>query len=170
MTLPADTIALNLRRLMAHHDLNVGQIAERSGLDERTIRAALRGAKTHTRSLHKLADGLDVPTDELFLPPSQLVYRQFDQDTNPVVDEVVAGNPGLFENWTAVEYDELYSRAGAGGGLTVDGAMEAARAMNRRRELFDKLAVVLETDQGEFVAGVIELAHEQATRGERCGE
>ena len=102
-------------------------------------------------------------TDELFLSSSLLVHRQFDRDTNPAIGKVVTENPGLFENWTAADFEELYSRVGAGGGLTVDGALDAAKAMNRRRELLDKLAVVLESGQGELVAGVIEMAHEQTT-------
>jgi transcriptional regulator with XRE-family HTH domain len=160
----SDTIATNLYRLMTQLDLSVEQTAQRSGLDERTIRAVLSGTgRPHTRSLRKLADGLDVSVDELFLSSSLLVHRQFDKDTNPAIGKVVAENPDLFENWTAADFEEIYSRVGTGGGLAPDGVLDAARAMNRRRELIDKLAVVLDGSQGKLVAGIIEMAHQQAT-------
>lgn len=164
MIRPATETAANLRRLMAQRGLSVAETAKRSGLDQRTVRAILHGSsRTHTRSLGKLAEGLEVSADELFLPPALLVQRQLDRDTNPAVDEAVAENPGLFEGWTEADFGELYSRVGTGGGLTADGALDAARALNRRRELCDKLAVLLESSHSELIAGIIEVAYGQVT-------
>ncbi|HUT09396.1 MAG TPA: hypothetical protein VMY42_02780 [Thermoguttaceae bacterium] len=78
--------------------------------------------------------------------------------TNPAVDEAVAEHPEFFAGWTEADFDELYSRVGTGGGLTVEGALEAARWMNRKRELHEKLDVLLESGLGELVAGMVELA------------
>jgi len=154
-----DLPTANLRRLMAQHGLTVAQVAEQCHLDRRTIRGVLNGTnRPHTRTLHKLAEGLGVSADEFFLPPSRLLHRQFDRQTNPAVDEVVAGHPESFEGWTEADFDELYSRVGTGGGLTVEGALEAARWMNRKRELHEKLDVLLESGLRELVAGMVELA------------
>ena len=154
-----DLPSANLRRLMAHQGLTVAHAAEQCHLDQRTVRGVLNGTnRPHTRTLHKLAEGLGVSADEFFLPPSRLLHRQFDRQTNPAVDEAVVEHPELFDGWTEGDFDELYSRVGTGGDLTVEGALEAARWMNRKRELHEKLDVLLESGLRELVAGMVELA------------
>ncbi len=154
----------NLRRLMAAKDLTIAQVAECTGLDKRTIQGILDGTKrAHVRTLGRLAKGLGVPVEELFLQPHQLAYRAFDRQTNPVVDDVIREHPELFEGWTAADFDELHSRMGAGGPLTEQGALEAARQMNRNRELHKKLAVVLESTHRDLAAGIIELLYQKST-------
>ncbi len=74
-------------------------------------------------------------------------------------DEAVAEQPDLFAGWAEADFAELYSRVGTGGGLTVDGASEAARAMNRKRALHEKLDVLLESSQAEAVAGILDVLH-----------
>ena len=153
-----DLPSANLRRLMAHQGLTVAHAAEQCHLDQRTVRGVLNGTnRPHTRTLHKLAEGLGVSADEFFLPPSRLLHRQFDRQTNPAVDEAVVEHPELFDGWTEGDFDELYSRVGTGGGLTVEGALEAARWMNRKRELHQKLDVLLESGLRELAAGMVEL-------------
>ena len=150
-------VAANLRRLMARLDLTIAQVVGRTGIDARTLKGILAGdVRPHARTLHRLAAGLGVAADELFQNPSVLAYRLFDRWTNPVVDEVTADRPELFDGWTESDFDELYSRFGVGGPLTPDGVREAARAMNRNRELHRKLAVVLETSQAELVAQIVD--------------
>src|SRR5207302_10949579 len=123
--------------------LTLQQVIDRSGLDERTVKGILAGTKKpHPRTLHRLAAGLGVVADELFQDPSRLVHRLFDRATNPVVDEVIATNGALFETWTEADFDELYSRFGTGGGLTATGALEAVNAMNRKRVVHDKVALL----------------------------
>ena len=68
-----------------------------------------------------------------------LLRRRFDRQTNPAVDELVADRPELFTDWCQADFDELYSRMGTGGALTADGALASAEAINRKRELHDKL-------------------------------
>jgi transcriptional regulator with XRE-family HTH domain len=160
--------AANLRRLMARLGITVGQVVERTGLDERTIKGILSGAKAkpHARTLHQLAAGLEVDVDELFQNPSVLAHRLFDQGTNPTVDELIAAEPNLFADWTLAQFDELYSRFGTGGQLTAEGARAAVLAMNRRHELLTKAALLLETGQAELLAAIIELLYQRvATHG-----
>ena len=153
----------NLHRLMATEGLSIHQVAKKTGLDERTIRGILGGSnKPHAKSLHRLAEGLGVKVDEFFVDPSQLLYRCFDRQTNPMIEEVVQTNPQLFAGWTEADFDELHSRVGTGGPLTRQGAVAAAKTMNRKRQLHEKLDLLLETNQAELVAGIIELAHRQA--------
>jgi transcriptional regulator with XRE-family HTH domain len=105
----------NLRRLMSRLGLTVEQLADRSRLDPRTILGILDGSnRPHAKTLHRLAAALEVSPDEFFVDPAQLVYRCFDQATNPVVAEVVEDHPEMFSGWTEADYEELNSRFGMG--------------------------------------------------------
>ena len=74
---------------MAAAESSIHEVAERTGLDTRTIRGITRGThRPHARTLHRLAEGLRVAVDEFFVDPAQLLYRCFDRRTNPAVDEV----------------------------------------------------------------------------------
>jgi len=148
---------------MARLDLTVDGVARRTGLDERTVKGILSGAKSkpHAHTLHLLAVGLEVSTDELFQSPTTLARRQFDRETNPVVKECIQAQPKLFANWVDADFDELYSRVGTGGALTAEGAIHAAEAINRKRDLHDKLSLLLETEQASVIAGILELLYEQ---------
>ncbi len=152
----------NLRRLMTQMALTIDQVVEKSGLDLRTVQGILDGTKTpHPRTLHRLAQGLGIPTDEFFLDPARLVYRHFDRQTNPLVAQVVESSPELFQGWTEADFDELHSRFGTGGPLSVEGALTAVQEMNRNRELHEKLAVLLESSQAEVVRGIVEVLYQQ---------
>lgn len=158
----SDHAGENLRRLMAAAGLSIHQVAERTGLDERTIRGIASGAsRPHTQTLHRLADGLGVPVDEFFVDPARLLYRCFDRETNPVVEEVLETHAPLFAGWSEADFDELHSRVGAGGPLTHEGALSAVRAMNRKRELHKKLDLLLESSHAELISGMIDLAYRQ---------
>jgi transcriptional regulator with XRE-family HTH domain len=152
----------NLLRLMAAGGLSICGVARRTGLNERTIRGILSGGnKPHAQTLHRLADGLGVKVDEFFVDPAQLLYRCFDRHTNPVVAEVIETHGELFDGWTEADFDELHSRMGAGGPLTVDGTLTAVRHMNQKRELHEKLDLLLESSQAEVAAGIIDLLYEK---------
>lgn len=153
--------AANLRRLMARDALTIQQVVERSGLDERTIKGILSGssAKPHARTLHALAQGLGVAVDELFQNPGVLAHRQFDRKTNAVIDEVVAGNPELFAGWSEADFSELYSHFGTGGGLSVGGALDMVHARNRKREVFNKVAVLLESGEADVLRGIVDVLY-----------
>ncbi len=153
----------NLRRLMSRMGLTIDEVVCRSGLDLRTVKGILDGTKRpHSRTLHRLARGLGVSADELFLDPARLAYRCFDRTTNPVVDEVLDGRPELFDGWTQADFDELHSRFGMGGPLTAEGTLAAVEEMNRNRALHEKLAVLLESDQAAVIRGIVELMYQQA--------
>ena len=141
-----DHAAKNLSRLMADKGLTIKQVVEKTGLDGRTVKAILSGTgKPQARTLHRLAQGIGVPADEFFVDPAQLLYRRFDQQTNPVVKEVLEREAELFAAWTQADFDELHSRFGTGGPLTYEGTVAAVCEMNRRRSLHEKLALLLET-------------------------
>lgn len=153
----------NLRRVMARQGLTIAEVVRRTGLDDRTIKAMLRDptARPHARTLHQLAEGLGIHVDELFQNPTLLARRLFDRRTNPLVDEVATKNPHLFDGWTPDDFDDLYSRFGTGGELTAAGALEAVRAINVRRSLLNKVALLLETGQAPVLRGMVELLYEQ---------
>jgi len=152
----------NLLRLMAGLGLSIQQAADRTGLDERTLRAILQGAsKAHPKTLHRLAEGLGVAADEFFVDPAQLLYRRFDRQTNPLVEEVIQENRPIFADWSEADFDELHSRMGAGGALTREGTLDAAEEMNHKRKLHEKLSLLLESTQAELIGGIIDMAYEQ---------
>ena len=158
----SDYAGENLRRLMAERGLSIRQLARKTGVDERTVRGILNGTNTpHARTLHRLAEGLGVAADEFFLRPAQLLYRHFDRGTNPVVEEVMEAHRELFVDWAEADFDELHSRVGTGGGLTFEGAVAVVRRMNRKRELHDKLDLLLESSHAELVRGIMELLYKE---------
>ncbi len=155
-------VAANLRRLMARFGLTLEQVVEQTGLDERTIKGILaRTNKPHARTLHRLAAGLQVASDELFQDPSLLAHRLFDRQSNPLVEEVVAGQPELFAGWSERDFDELYSRFGVGGSLTVEGTIEAVRSMNHNREVCRQVALLLESSEAELLSAIVALLYQK---------
>ena len=159
----ATDYARNLRRLMARQGLTLDELARRSGLNLRTLKALLHAeSRPHGRTLQRLAAGLAVPVDELFQDPSLLVHRLFDRRTNPVVDEVVEERQELFHGWTEAEFDDLYSRFGCGGPLTRDGTIAVASAINRRRAVQQQVALLLETSEADLLIGVVDLLYRRA--------
>lgn len=157
-----DHVCDNVRRVMAARGISARRLAARSGLDVRTIRGVLRGGRRpRADTLHRLAEALDVPVDELFVDPARLLYRRFDRATNPAVAELVEREPELFDDWTEQDFDELHSRVGVGGALTEEGARRAVEHMNRKRRLHQMLDVLLETGHARTIAGMIELLHDE---------
>ena len=156
----AARLAANLRRLMARQGLTIRQVAERARVYPRTVRSVLAGVhRPQARTLGRLAAGLGAAVDELFVDPALLARRAFDRATNPLVEAIVAEQPQLFAGWTAGDFDELYSRFGAGGGLTADGALAAVRSMNDHRRVHAQVAVILETAEAELLAGFVDLLY-----------
>jgi transcriptional regulator with XRE-family HTH domain len=152
----------NLQRLVAAAGMSIYEVAQLTGLDKRTIRGILKGIKKpHTRTLHRLAMGLGVSVDELFIEPAQLLYRRFDSLTNPMVEEVLADHRDLFDGWTQADFDELNSRVGMGGPLTREGALSAVRLMNRKRELHGKLDVLLESSHAEVAGDILDVLYKK---------
>jgi transcriptional regulator with XRE-family HTH domain len=157
----------NLLRLMAGAQLSLHDVAERTGVDERTIRGITGGGqRPHPRTLHRLAEGLGVSVDEFFLDPARLLYRRLDRQTNPLVEEVLQDEGELFEGWRQADFDELHSRVGAGGALTREGALAAVCQMNRKRQLHDKLDVLLESDHAQTIGGIVDLMYGQVVESE----
>ncbi len=108
---PMPPYAHNLRRLMARQGMTLRELVIASGLHERTVKAALGGNnKPHPRTLHRLAVGLGVSSDELFQNPSALAHHSFDRHTNPVVQEVIQHRPEWFDGWTDADLPLSYQR------------------------------------------------------------
>lgn len=152
-----DPVSANLRRLLAERDWTIHQAAQAVGVDERTLKGLLagRGGKPQSRTLHRLAQGFDVPVEVFLLPPGS-GREAFDRATNPAVAEAIDREPHLFSDWTIDDFDELCSRFGSGGALTVDGALLAARDMNRKRAALEQVAIILESGEADLMYAMIE--------------
>ncbi len=152
----------NLKQLMGAEGLSVRELAQRSGLGERTVRAALSGNnKPHLRTIQRLAEGLDATVGDLLHNSSETDHQNFDRRTNPALEEVLQSEPKLFLGWTEVDFDELQSRVGAGGALTEEGTIATARQMNHQRRVREKLDLILESSHAELIGRIIELLHGQ---------
>ncbi len=155
-------VSLNVRRIMARSGLTLKQVVEATGLCERTVKGVLSGRnKPHARTLQRLAAGLDISTDELFQNPSLLIHRLFDHRTNRAVDEIVNSHPKWFEGWTDADFAELYSHFGTGGALTETGATNVVLTMNRKRDVQQKVALLLESDEAQLLTGLVDLLYQQ---------
>jgi transcriptional regulator with XRE-family HTH domain len=155
----AEAIAVNLRRLMARDGLTFCDVVQATGLDERTVRGLARGTnKPHSRTLHKLAQGLDVLVDELFQPPAGSMHR-FDRATNPEIESIVSSHAGLFHHWLEADFDELYSHFGTGGPLNESGVLAAAEAINAKRSLLRQVCVILESGESELLFDLVRLLY-----------
>ena len=153
----------NVKRLMVRLNMKLTEVVEATGLDERTVRSILRGTtRPHARTLHKLATGLGVDPDELFHDPRE-ASAAFDRAANPAVARVIDRHPQLFADWTHAEFEELFSRVAIGGELTEHGAVAAAQAMNRRRELLKQVAVILESGEAEHLREFIAMLYRRVT-------
>jgi transcriptional regulator with XRE-family HTH domain len=160
----AQTIATNVRRVMAREGFTYGDVVEATGLDERTVRGLVRGANNpHARTLHKFAQGLGISIDELFQPVALRARQAFDRATNPLVQEVVGANADLFSAWSPADFDELYSQFGHGGPLSEEGVRAAAEAINAKRTLLRKVAVILESSESELLADFVKLLYRRVT-------
>ncbi|MDX1963282.1 MAG: helix-turn-helix transcriptional regulator [Pirellulales bacterium] len=162
-TVPAaPDFATNLRRLMTRQGWSLAELILASGLNERTIRGILNGSnKPHHRTLQRLAETLGVPSDELYQHPAVVAHRLFDRRSNPVVEEVVGARPDLFANWTEGDFDNLYSRFGAGGALTREGTLAAAAAINRQRGILDQVALILETREADVLIPLVRILYQR---------
>lgn len=151
----------NLRRIMARLNLTLADVVAATGVDERTLRSLLRGhGRPQARTLHKLAAGLGVDVDQLF---DAAAPAAFDRAANPAVARLIRTQEQLFAEWSPADFDELFSRVGVGGELTEEGARAAAETMNRRRELLQQVAVILESSEAELMRQMIAALYERAT-------
>jgi transcriptional regulator with XRE-family HTH domain len=154
---------VNLRRIMARLNMTLVDVVAATGVDERTIRSVLRGAgRPQAKTLHKLARGLGVDSDELFADAGGR-QAAFDRHSNPAVAEAIDSHPQLFANWTAADFDELFSRVAVGGELTEEGAVAAAEEMNRRRQVLTQAALVLETAEADLLREFIAMLYRRVT-------
>lgn len=156
-------VRANLEKQLVEQGLTLCELAKNTGLDLRTVKSMLRkdGPRPHARSVYRLARGLGIPPTALLSPP-RFKQNQFDRQTNPVIDEVIADHPRLFSGWSEREFDELYSRFGTGGALTYQGTIDAAEATNRRRQLISKVALLMETTEADLLTSIVETLYKRA--------
>jgi hypothetical protein len=104
---------------------------------------------------------LGVTSDELFQDPSLLAHRLFDRRTNPVVEQVIASHPEWFEGWSERDFDELYSCFGSGGCLTEEGAIITVHAMNDKRQIHRRVALLLESGEADLLTAIVNALYQR---------
>lgn len=147
---------------MARDGLTYDDVVAQTGLDARTLRGILHAAKRpHAKTLRRLAEGMGVPVDDLFVGDESAAIAEFDAATNPAIRGAVESNPDLFGDWTPRDFGELSSRVGVGGPLTPEGVLEEVQLMNANRETLDRARLILESDKAELLRGMINALHER---------
>jgi len=165
----SDYTGRNLLRLMANQGLSIGQVARKTGLDERTVRGVLNGTnKPRAKSLSQLAGGLGVSVDEFFLDPSQLLYRHVADSSNPVLEQLIQTDGQLFTGWQESDFTEVLKRTeGQGDQLPLRRDVVAmVTEMNRRRSLHGQLDLLLDSNQSKTIAGILEVLCRQVASEE----
>ena len=104
--------------------------------------------------------------DEFFVDPAHCSTAASIANQSPGGRGPCAPHRELFDGWTEADFDELHSRVGTGGALTVEGTLDAVRQMNRKRELHEKLDLLLESSQAEVAAGILNVLYREGRGGE----
>ena len=168
----ARIVAQQIKAYRLRRGWEVGQLATEAKVSRTTLYHLERGRISSPRAstLHRIARALGVPIESLTLEnssknqlstnsPAQASEGReaafFDRVTNPVVTAVAEAHPELFEGWTVEEWDELYSTFGTGGALNQQGVICASEAMNQRREVIEKLKVLMETHLADVAANLV---------------
>lgn len=162
------TVGSLIRRERYTREMGFDELVRRAGVSRSALAKleADRTARPRPGTLRRIAKALDVPLELLLGPagqatptlrPSARQAREFDRQTNPLVEQIAVECPALFRNWTQADWDELYSEFGVGGSLTREGVVARASSINSRRELIQKVQIVLETDLAEALAGIVDL-------------
>ncbi|MCC7420531.1 MAG: helix-turn-helix transcriptional regulator [Planctomycetaceae bacterium] len=166
----AAALARKVRARCLPRGWGAGSLARAAGISRTTASQLLAGesSRPHLQTLEKVAAAFDVSLAELSgdafaaaAPAEADAWvrtspQDFDRRTNPAVSEVATESPRLFTGWSPDDWDELYSTFGHGGGLNSEGVREAARQINRRREIIQQTKVLLETHLAEVTQRLID--------------
>ncbi|MEZ6046662.1 MAG: helix-turn-helix transcriptional regulator [Planctomycetaceae bacterium] len=163
-------LLLRIDRYCHRKCISQQDLAKKAGIS-RTFFSNLQRGKVRwpqTNTLVKLADALDISTEELcdcdnerqlqLQAESDQVAPEtsvLDRRTNPVVTEVYREHPSLFQGWRESEWDEIYSTFGVGGALTEAGVKQAADQINQKRELVRQVQVLYETHKRDQLVEMI---------------
>jgi transcriptional regulator with XRE-family HTH domain len=165
-------LGARIRAECVRRGLELQELAEQAGVSRTTLYHLERGhtGRVRTRTLQKIAGALGLTVEDLFSPLRSIPLaastfdreksRSFDRATNPLVTEVMQEQPHLFAGWSESDVDELYSTFGTGGPLSARGVINAAEAINRKRDAIHKLHVVLETHLREHALGMIDMMYQ----------
>ena len=93
-------------------------------------------------------------------PTYDSLTKQFDRQSNWIVQEVCEQSPELFADWSEEEWDELFSSFGVGGELNEHGVRVQADAINKKRNTIYQLQVVLETHLADAARNIIHSLYE----------
>lgn len=168
----AENLGARIRAECVRRGLELQELAEQAGISRTTLYHLERGhtGRVRTKTLQKIARALGLTVEELFSPLRSLPLsaaasdrqraRAFDRATNPLVAEIMQEQPHLFAGWSESDVDELYSTFGTGGPLSARGVINAAEAINRKRDAIHKLHIVLETHLREHALGMIDMMYQ----------
>ena len=148
----------NLRRLMAAKNLTLNEVARRSGLDVRTVHGILNNprARPHARTLHKLAQGLAVPVEELFQNPAALSTSAVVQGTHPLIQRVLKEQPELFDGWESADFHHLVQFSDRYNIQQPPELLQLVNSINRVRQLYPGILTILMSSYGTLFVKVVE--------------
>lgn len=163
------SVAARVRAECIRRGMELQELASLAGISRTTLYHLERGhtGRLRATTLQKIARALGLTVEELLSPARRApsphdthAARRFDRVTNPLVEVVMQDQPRLFDGWSDDDVDELYSTFGTGGPLSEQGVVNAAEAINRKRDAIQKLHIVLETHLRDHALHMIELLYE----------
>jgi transcriptional regulator with XRE-family HTH domain len=162
-------LAERIQHLRVERGWNVSLLAEKAEISRTTLHEIEQGRtrSPHLTTLQAVAKALSVEVADLTASESLKNHprnfsaipqgiREFNSVTNSSVSDVYEESPGLFSNWTALEWDELSSTFGTGGALTRAGVIATANQINEKRETIQRLHILLDTHLRELSINLID--------------
>ena len=163
------------------------ELARKAGLSRTTLFYLERGGTQQPRlsTLKRLAETLELDFQELMeqslaaRPPADLspsldprdspvparsdlrLSPEFDRKTNPVIDQVLAESPALFQEFTSSDWEELYDGMRMDEAISAHGVRDQAVRITRKKQLIRKLEVLLQTHFSEITAALLETLYQQ---------
>lgn len=152
-------LAARIESLCKHHGMSQQSLAQEADIS-RTLFSSLKSGRTqwpHPKTLNKIAQVFGMSCEDLCDFSSlakqkssdsqaEQTQKRINQQTNPVIAQVVRELPELFQGWQQDEWDEIYSCFGVGGALSEEGVKEVARQINQRQELIRRVSILFETE------------------------
>lgn len=132
----------------------IAKLANALATSVATLQAAMQVAMQEEHDVHDPTRMADITF------PATYDHNVYDiWQTYPAIAEMKTSQPALFAEWSSGDWLELASEYGVGGALTPEGVLHAAEHINRRKQVFHQLAVIMESDLGDVAAQMIEVMY-----------
>ncbi len=183
---PGRRIATAIRACLLEKGWEMGELARRADISRTTLYHLLQGTTRHPHfsTVSKIAVAFGLSPEALCpdsfvgttgkkgeetsgdLPLDLEKQQQFNRTTNTYITDVCKDSPQIFSGWSQADWDELFSTVGVGGALSPEGVIQAATEQNKKREVLQKLSIVLETHLSDVAFNFVETLYQMVQASE----